>query len=494
MDRRQFALGTAAAALSLPLAAQTPAGRPLVLGMTLEPPGLDPTTGAASAIAEVVLYNLLEPLTKIVPGLPPQPLLAQSWSVSADQRSWTFVLKPGLRFHNGVACDAAAVRYSFERAAAEGSLNKDRRVFANMQVIRTPDPLTVQLQLKHPEPDLPALLGLATAVIVEPGSAATNAQNPVGTGPYRLAQWQRGASLTLVAWPGYREAARVRIPRVQIRFISEPAAQVAALLAGDVDVFPRVAAARSLARFKAQPQRFQVIVSGSRAKTILAINHQKPPLGDVRVRRAIAMALDRRAVIQAAADGFGVPIGSYATPGMPGYVDCTAINAHDPAAARALLKQAGVSGLALTLKLPPVPYARQGGELIAAQLGQVGLQVKLENVEWAQWLSGVYANKAYELTLISHVEPHDFGNLARAGYYWGYQSAEFNALYERMQAAADPAQRLQLFGEAQRLVARDAVAAFLYQPQWITVARAGLRGLWQDTPLFANDLAALSWT
>ncbi|OWQ86289.1 ABC transporter substrate-binding protein [Roseateles aquatilis] len=501
MDRRRFnslTLGAAStalgAAMSLPARAQGNAARALVLGMTLEPPGLDPTAGAAAAIGEVVLYNVLEPLTRIAEDGTARPMLALSWRVSPDQRTWTFVLRPNVRFHNGAAFDAAAVRFSFERAGAADSVNKDRRVFENFAAIATPDPMTVVLTLKVPEPALPELLGQSTAVIVEPKSAAGNAQSPVGTGPYRVAQWQRGASLTLAAWPGFRDAAAIRIPRAQFRFIGEPAAQVAALLAGDVDVFPRVAAARALSQFKAQPGRFQVISASSRAKTILAINHQRAPLGDVRVRRAIAMAIDRKAVIQASADGYGVPIGSFVTPDTPGYVDCTAINAYDPAAAKALLAQAGATGLRLSLKLPPVPYARQGGELIAAQLAAVGIAVRIENIEWAQWLSSVYGNKAYDLTLISHVEPYDFGNFARPGYYWGYRSTAFNALYERMLASADPAQRARLFADAQRLVAQDAVAAFLYQPQWITVARAGLKGLWTRTPLFVNDLSALSWT
>jgi len=351
--------------------------------------------------------------------------------------------------------------------------------------------------LKSIEPDFLFLLGQATAIIVEPKSAAGNATQPVGTGPYQLAQWARGASLTLKAWPGYRNnnnAGAVALKRVQFRFISEPAAQVAALLSGDVDVFPRVAAARSLAQFKAQPQRYQVLVGASRAKTILAINHRKKPLDDVRVRRAIALAIDRQAVIEAAADGYGVPIGSHYVPGALGYVDTTAINPYDPERARALLKEAGVAlPLELSLKLPPTPYARQGGEVVAAQLAKVGIRARIENIEWAQWLSGVYANKAFDLTLIAHVEPYDLGNFAKPGYYWGYESAAFNALYQRILNAPREAERAKLLGEAQRLIAQDAVAAYLYQPQWITVAKRGLKGLWTDMPIFANDLAALSW-
>jgi peptide/nickel transport system substrate-binding protein len=285
----------------------------------------------------------------------------------------------------------------------------------------------------------------------------------------------------------------VKLRRVTIRFISDAAAQVAALLSGDVDAFPRVAAARSLAQFQGN-KKFQVLIGGSRSKTILAMNNKRKPLADVRVRRAIAMAIDRKAVIEGAADGFGTAIGSFYVPGAPGYIDLTAVNAYAPDKARALLKEAGVAQpLELTMKLPPTPYARQGGEVIAAQLAKVGITAKIENVEWAQWLSGVYGQKAYDLTVIAHVEPLDFGNFARPGYYWGYESPKFNELWDRINATADTAQRNQLLADAQRLVADDAVAAYLYQPTWITVAKAGLKGLWANAPILANDLAALSW-
>ncbi len=495
---RSGAALSAATALSLslllPLAAQAqPSRSSVTLAMTLEPPGLDPTAGAASAISEVVLYNVFETLTKLRPDGGVDPLLAESWSVTPDARTWSFRLREGVRFHNGEPLNAETVRFSFERAGAAGSVNKDRATFANIQQLQATDARSLVITLKTPDPDLPFKLGQGTAIVVEPTSVATNATQPVGSGPFRLERWNRGSSLVLVRWDGHRDATRIAMQRATFRFVSDGAAQVAALLAGDVDAFPRVAAARSLRQFERNP-KFQVLIGGSRSKVILAINNARKPLDDVRVRRAIAKAIDRRAVIDGAADGFGVPIGSYYVPGAPGYVDLTAVNSFDPEGAKALLKEAGVPlPLALAIKLPPTPYARAGGEIVAAQLAKVGIEAKLENIEWAQWLSGVYNQKAYELTLIAHVEPLDFGNFARPNYYWNYKSPAFDALWARIGATADTAERTRLMAEAQRLVADDAVAAYLYQPTWITVANARLEGLWKDMPVLVNDLAALRW-
>ena len=493
LNRRSLLASSAA---SLPLFTAWPAlaqarKDSVTLAMTLEPPGLDPTAGAASSIAEVVLYNIFETLTKINSDGSVSPLLAESWEVSSDLKTYTFRLRKNLKFQNGEPFNAAAVKFSFDRAAADKSTNKDKRTFANLDT-KVVDEHTVVLTHHEIDPDFLFMMGQATAIIVEPKSAATNATKPVGTGPYKLASWARGASVTLAAWPDYHAAQGIRIKRAVFRFIPDPAAQVAALLAGDVDAFPRVSP-RSVPQFKASP-RFQVVVSNSRAKTILAINNARKPLSDIRVRRAIAAAIDRKAIIAGAADGYGVPIGSYYVPTAFGYVDTTGVNPFDLEKAKALMAEAGIkTPLKLTMTLPPAPYARQGGELVAAQLAKIGIQLKLQNVEWAQWLSGTYTNKNYDLTLISHVEPFDLGNFAKPDYYWGYHSKEFDELFEKIKHTPRPADRARLIGDAQRLLARDSVHGFLYTPQWVTVADKKLRGLWKDMPVFVNDLSSLSW-
>ena len=490
--RTLLATGSAAIALASPIAGLAQNRKDaMVLGMILEPAGLDPTVAAASSIAEVTLYNIYETLTKINADGSVTPLLAESWDVSPDLKTYTFRLRKGVRFQNGEPFNAQAVKFSFERAGSDKSTNKDKRTFAAIGV-QVVDDSTVVLLNKEVDPDFPFLLGQATAIIVEPKSVDTNVTKPVGTGPYKLDTYNKGSSLVLTKWDGFRNPALAKINRITFRFIADPAAQAAALLSGDVDVFLRPGT-RIVAQFRSNPQ-FQTILAGSRAKTILAINNARKPLDDVRVRRAISAALDRKSIIEGAVDGLGVPIGSHYVPSAPGYVDTTGINPFDVEKAKKLLAEAGVkTPLELTMTLPPPPYARQGGEMIVAQLARIGIVVKVQNVEWAQWLSGTYGNKNYDLSIVSHVEPFDLGNYAKADYYWGYQSKAFNPLYDKIQNTAAPAERARLLGEAQKLLATDAANGYLYQPQFPTIAKKNVKGLWKELPIFANDLSALSW-
>ncbi|MHC2465122.1 ABC-type transport system substrate-binding protein [Bradyrhizobium embrapense] len=200
-------------------------------------------------------------------------------------------------------------------------------------------------------------------------------------------------------------------------------------------------------------------------------------------------------MIDGAVDGFGTPIGSFYTPGSLGYVDTTGINPYDPELAKKLLAEAGVkTPLELSLKLPPPSYARQGGEVLAAQLAKVGIVAKIENVEWAQWLSQVFTGPHnYDLTIVAHVEPFDLVKLTEPDYYLGYKSEAFNALYQQIMATPDEAGRAKLLGDAQRMLATDAVAGFLFQPQLITIASKKLKGVWKDVPQFENDFSTWAW-
>jgi peptide/nickel transport system substrate-binding protein len=484
-----IAVGIALVSVAAPAAAKDS----VVIGMTLEPPGLDPTMGAAAAIGEITHYNVFEGLTKIEANNSVTPLLAESWQVTDDHKTFHFKIRQGVTFQNGVPLTSAQVKYSFERAASKDSTNKIKAFFENIETIDTPDPYTVVLTLKTANLDTLFQLGLSSAVIVEPQSAPTNATTPIGTGPFTLASWTRGSSVTLLKWNGYRAASSIALRMVTFKIINDDAAQVAALLAGDVDAFPRFGSVHNVAQFQHDP-RFSVSIGGTEGKTILAINNKRKPLDDLRVRRALAFAVDRQAIIDGAMNGFGRPIGSHMVPNDPGYIDLTGMYAFNPDRARALLKEAGITTpLKLSLQLPPAPYALHSGEIIAAELANVGIEVRIENVEWAQWLSGIYKNKNFDLTIIAHVEPLDLSIYADPNYYFNYDSAAFREQMTRIAEAGNDTERLKLIGDAQTMLARDCVNVFLFQLPQITISNADLRGLWKDSPIFANDMSSVSW-
>jgi peptide/nickel transport system substrate-binding protein len=498
LDRRRFNTLLASApvlASGLPeFASAQPVKTRAVLGMVLEPPGLDPTVAPAAAIGEIVHYNVFEGLTKIAMDGAVTPLLAETWSATPDGKTYAFKLRQGVRFSDGAAFDASAVKFSFERAKAPGSTNKARKsLFDNISSIATPDPHTVILVLNDADATVPFRLGENTAVILHPTSAARAATQPVGTGPYVVESWNKGSSVTLARWPGHRDAAKVALQKVVFRFIDDPAAQVAALLAGDIDGMPRFGAPAALRQFQAD-RRFKVEVGSTSGKGILAINNRKKPFDDVRVRRALSHAVDRKAFIDGAQEGLGRPIGSHFVPTDLGYLDLTKTYPYDPDRARALLREAGVSTpLELTLTLPPPQYARKGGEIVAAQLAKVGINAKIENVEWAQWLSGPFKGR-FDLTLINHVEPLDYATAyADPNYYFGYDSARFRGLAATLAATSDYKEKARLWRDIQRQLAEDAVNVFIWNPAQIAVFKSTLRGLWSSSPIFANDLAAMSW-
>jgi peptide/nickel transport system substrate-binding protein len=465
----------------------------VTLGMILEPTSLDPTMAPAAAIGEVVHYNIFEGLTKINANGSISPLLAESWKMDADGKAYTFKLRKNVKFSDGADFDSAAVKFSFERAKDAKSTNKAKgAVFNNISHIATPDAHTVVLVLTNPDGNFLFRMGENTAVILHPSSAANAATKPVGTGPFKLDSWTKGSAVSLSKWDGFRDANAIKVKKVTFRFINDSAAQVAALLAGDIDGMPRFQSPQSLQQFQ-QDKRFVVEIGSTAGKGIMTINNRKKPFDDVRVRRALSHAVDKKAFIDGVFEGLAKPIGSHMAPTDAGYVELSGLYAYDPEKAKALLKEAGVpTPLNVTLTLPPPPYARKGGEILAAQLAKVGIVAKIENVEWAQWLGGTFKGN-FDLTVINHVEPLDYMNYANAQYYWGYDSKAFRDLAAKHSATTAAKERTQLLGDMQRMIAKDAVNVFLFNASNTAVYRKGLQGLWSSSPVFANDMSAVSW-
>ena len=465
----------------------------VTLGMQLEPPHLDPTSAAAGAIDQVLYSNVFEGLTRFGPDGSVNPGLAESWEISEDGKTYTFTLRSGVKFHDGTDFEATDVVFSLDRARAEESANAQKALFEGIESVEAVDPTTVKVTLKSPAGNFLFNMAWGDAVIVAPESIENIKSNPVGTGAFMFSDWKQGDSITLTRNDGYWGDAPA-LETATFKFISEPTAAFGAMMAEDIDAFYGYPAPENLAQFEADP-RFNVLAGNTEGETILAINNKEGPFADKRVRQAVAHAIDRQAIIDGAMFGYGTPIGTHFAPHNPDYVDLGANSQYDPEKARALLKEAGYeNGFSTTLKLPPPSYARRGGEIIAAQLREVGIETEISNLEWAQWLEQVFRGYDFGLTIVSHTEPADIGIYARPEYYFQYDNADFQKLISDLAVESNPEMRSKMLKEAQTIISEDYVNGYLFQLALTSVVNAKLNGIWENAPTQAIDLTGVSWS
>jgi peptide/nickel transport system substrate-binding protein len=465
----------------------------ITVAIQLEPPNLDPTGGAAQAIDSVLYSNVFEGLTRFMADGSVVAGLAQSWDISEDGLTYTFMLHDGVTFHDGTTMDAEDVKFSLDRARSEDSINAQKGLFADIADVTVVDPLTVAVTLSQPNGMILFNMAWGDAVIVAPESIDTIASNPIGTGAFTFTDWVQGDRLELTRNESYwgQPAA---LETATFRFISDPTAAFAAVMAEDVDAFVGFPAPENLPQFEADP-RFQVLVGNTEGETILSMNNKMPPFDNVLVRQAVSLAIDRQSIIDGAMFGYGTPIGTHFAPHNPDYVDLIANSTYNPQRARELLAEAGFAdGFTTTLKLPPPSYARRGGEIIASQLREVGITAEISNLEWAQWIEEVFNGKDFGLSIVSHTEPMDIGIYADPEYYFQYDNPEFQALMDTLNATTDPATRSALLADAQTTISEDYVNGYLFQLAVPTVAKAGLNGLWLNQPTAAVDLTGVTWS
>ncbi|MBK0325834.1 ABC transporter substrate-binding protein [Rhodobacteraceae bacterium F11138] len=463
------------------------------IGFQQEPTTLDPTSDATAAIDGIVTHNIMESLTTVNEAGEVLPDLAESWTISDDGLTYVFTLREGVKYHDGTDFDAEDVKFSFDRAMAEDSENPTKGIFKPIAAVEVTGPHEVTMTLNNKDAFFLFNIARGDASIVAPESVETNKSKPVGTGPYVFDSWTRGDRLTLVRNPDHRDADKVAMDKVTFRFISDPAAASAALMAGELDAYPGFPAPEMLPQFEADP-RFAVVVGSTEGEVILAMNNAKPPFDNVEVRRAISHAIDRAAIIDGAMYGRATPIGSFYPPHGPAYVDLTARYPHDVAKAREIFETAGVDGSTMTLRVPPFPYAMRSAEIIQAQLTEAGIDAKVENVEWGFWLDEIYKKQNYDMTIIAHTSPNDMGNFARGKtYFYGFEDPEFTALWDSISTESDEAKRVSLLQDGQKYLADNAIHGFLFQMPQLGVYDARLQGYWSSSPVLFEPVANLSW-
>lgn len=445
-----------------PTTSPAPAGDPdpnatLTVRLSLEPSNLDIRRTSGASLEQALIDNVYQGLVTrdgdqdnaIVPAL------ATAWEVSPDGLTYTFTLRDGVTFHDGSALTADDVVTSLQTAKDDATIQNSADL-AGVASIASPDATTVVVTLAQPNIDfLFALTGRA-GLVFKNGDTTNFQTSANGTGPFRVESWNTGQSLTLARYDEYW-GEKAGVAEVVLDYIPDQSAATNAAVSGDIDVALEIDP-----ELQSQIEgtgEFTIESGLTTDKGTLAFNNAKAPLSDQRVREALRLAIDHNALAETLITA--QPLNGPIPPLDPGYEDLTGSISYNPDRARELLAEAGAENLDLTLTIPNV-YPGTLATFLVSSFADVGVTLKVDQVDFSTWLTDVYTNHDYDLSFVRHVEARDFGNWANPSYYFGYDNPEVQSLYAQALATTDEQQSSDLLAEAARIVDDEDAADWLF--------------------------------
>ena len=448
----------------------------VVLGFTLEPTSLDISGTAGQSIPQVLLDNVYEGLLRVEEDGQIVPGLAESYEVSDDGLRYAFTIRDA-QFHDGSALSSADVVWSLNRLLndkATDVLPTQLAQFAKVTSV-TSSGAVVTLELSERDNDLLYNLTQRGGVIFKKDTSDfANSAN--GTGPYTLGAWDKGNSITLERFGDYW-GRRADTDTVVFRYFADATALSNAMLAGDIDVMTTVQSPETLSVFESRDD-LKVLSGSTNCEVTLGMNNSRAPFNDASVRKAVRQAIDKRALINTAWAGYGIEIGSFVPPTDPWFEDLTGIAPFNPNTARDALAKAGVKqGTPITLDLPPINYATNSGEFIAAALNDVGFDVSIKPVTWEEWLDRVFTKADYDLTIVCHIERNDMAIYANPEYYFRFDNPEYQQLIAAAGTAETAEARTKSLRAAARILSEQSASDWLWLIPNLQVAKRDVAGV-----------------
>ena len=465
---------------------------------------LDPIKSAAAGDIEVLgqLYSRL--LRNAPDGSELLPGLAESWEVSEDELTYTFNLREA-QFSDGSPITADDVVFSFLRLRdqEDSAYNSMFQVIENVEAL---DERTVEFTLQYAAaPFLGSVemfnAGIVPQAAVEEMGDEAFAQNPVSSGPFMLKEWRPNDRIILERNPNYWREDMPYLDEVEILEVTDENTRVSMLRAGEVEVISGTP--WSQVDTLIADEGINVPLDPSSIIYMIAINHQSELLSDVRVRQAIARAIDTESVVEAVTFGYGTPANS-TLPNALQYYDADLPGLpYAPEEAQALLEEAEVVGESIEIMITSgSSFNTQIAQLLQAQLGAIGLNVTIATVDNPTWWDKVIAAD-YDITpswwYNETTDPDQAvrwalcGSCGNNSFYTYYENEEVDALVEEAVRATDPAEREELYSEIQRISLEEVAQVPLYYPPYTIALSDQVEGLMLSPALqWSLDQARLS--
>jgi peptide/nickel transport system substrate-binding protein len=457
------------------------------IGLQEDPDSFDPAR-AYSFVGRIVLTSLCNKLIDVAPDLHFVPQLALSWETSADGKTVTFRLRPGVKFSDGTELDAAAVALNLDRAMHLPESRRKSEVAA-LDTVDVIDPLTVRLNLKNPFAPLIAQLSDRAGLVASPQALKNPAgfdQAPACSGPFKMAERVVQDHIALVRDPNYWDASRIHIDKVEFRIIPDPAVRLANLRAGALDFAERILAS-DVAGLKADP-RFKLLVGPSLQYNGITLNiangtggnpdFQKSP----ELREALDLAIDRDAINEVLFAGNAVPDNQPQPVSSPYHSPDRPMKPRDLARAKELVKASGVAHPVLELMVVNSADQAQLGQMLQSMAADAGIEIKLKTLEF-QTLLAQQAKGDYQASLIGwsgRVDPD--GNIyTLLGCNSPTNDARYcdptaESLLLKGQAETNVEARQALYHQAIDKIVDDRPIIYLYHPPLIQAMTAKLTG------------------
>ena len=464
-------------------------GGSITVGQELEIPGFDPLkVGVFDTAAQTAAAAIFDTLTYLDDKGEPQPKLALSWTHSDDYKTWTYKLRPGVKFHDGTPFNAQAVKENFDRM--KDPANKCRCAFylSNVHDVQAPDELTLVYNLNDPTVNAPALASIPTSTGVVQSPTAWKAKgddysrNPVGTGPYILKSWTAGDRMVLEKNPDYWNKGHPYLDRISLKPLPDAQSRFASLQSGEADIiWDDEFDADNIQKARKDPKLAVHSYNGSGA-AVAAFNTKVAPFDDVRVRQALVMAIDRKKMSQALTNGLARPASNPYGDGS--WVKCKDDGAlpNDIEKAKALIKEYS-KPVDFKMLFTATPRGRAGGQVLQQFWKEIGANMEIEQVDQATIPPRAFMRQ-FQVTPWRIIDTPDPNVQMYANFHTGspvalanYSDPELDRLLERARATADVAQRIEDYCAISRLINKEAIWFWTFQNTYYAISTSRLKGL-----------------
>lgn len=473
-------------------------GGEVVVGISQDLDSLDPHKAVAAGTKEV-LFNVFEGLVKPDKDGNLVGAVAKDYEISPDGKVYTFLLREGVKFHNGNLVTADDIVYSLERSA--GLLDTTdpsvvvESALTNVLAVKKVDETTVEVELKTGDTEL---IGYLTCAII-PKDYDKQDTAPIGTGPFKFVSYSPLVSFVVEKNEDYYLSGEPYLDKVTFKIIPDADSAIVQVLAGSVDIFAYLTEAQA----EQLKDKVNILEGNMNLVQALFLNNTAKPFDNIKVRQALNYAIDKQGILDLVAGGKGTIIGSNMFSGFTKYFEegLDELYPYDVNKAKELLKEAGYAdGFSFAITVPSnYQFHVDTAQVIVEQLKQVGITAQIKQVEWAAWLSDVYVGRDYEATIIGldaklagrdilERYSSDAGNN-----FVNYSNQDFDTILKDAIAAVDDEEKVKDYKKLQTILAQDGAAVYIQDPALLVAVNKKLGG-YTFYPVYVQDMSKVYFT